>query len=73
MTDREKLKSLLNEFGINFKEGGTNFRGASIPEMKNDIEVHAQGKEHKVNGYMGFFCTFEFDDDGKFVQMGIFE
>ena len=59
MTDKDKLKALLEELGIGFDDAG------------EDI-VCEQGME-KVVGYSSFYTLFEFDKEGKFVQMGAWE
>ena len=59
MTDKDKLKALLEELGIGFD----NDQGGVICE---------QGME-KVVGYSSFYVLFEFDKEGKFVQMGAWE
>jgi hypothetical protein len=56
MSDKEKLISLFDEFGIGWSA-----------EL-NDI-VCEQGN-NKVEGYAGFFTYFQFDADGKFICMG---
>lgn len=68
MTDIEKLKAVFVEFGIQFD--------IEPPHDNNShtmIVVSALGSDHKVDGYMGFYCRFNFDEKGKFIQMGIFE
>lgn len=31
------------------------------------------GDKGKVDGYGGFFCTWDFDTDGRFVEVGVWE
>ena len=59
MTDKDKLKSLLEEFGVGFDDDG------------EDV-ICEQGME-KVVGYTSFFILFEFDKEGNFVQIGSWE
>jgi len=59
LTDQFKLKKLLNEFGIEFKEQG------------NTITCKAGDK--LVSGYIEFYTVFEFNSKQKFVEMGIYE
>lgn len=59
ISDKEKLKRLLTEFGVEFTEKG------------NSI-ICDEGSE-KVAGYSGFVTEFTFDADGKFVEMGAYE
>lgn len=59
LSDLEKLKRLLTEFGVEFTENGT----ALICE---------EGSK-KVTGYSGFVTEFTFDSGGKFVEMGAYE
>jgi hypothetical protein len=72
MTDKEKLKALLTEFGIGFtepvaEECQNNIMGIVIE--KGNVE---EGHE-KVTGYYGFSAEFEFDAEGKFIQVGVWE
>lgn len=60
MTDRDKLISLLDEFGI----------GYSIGTPSEDVFIHSY--ERNVEGYSNSFCHFTFDDEsGKFSRLGI--
>lgn len=59
MTDKEKLIFLLKEFGIGFDD------------VCNDVTCE-QGM-NKVSGYSCFFTRFEFDTNGKFIEMGAWE
>ena len=58
-TDKEKLKDLLTEFGVEFEE------------RHEDITCH-EG-DVKVDGYSCFYTTFTFDEKGAFVKMGAYE
>jgi hypothetical protein len=59
MTDKEKLVALFTEFGI---EHGND---------RKDIVLDEGAR--KVTGYSSFYARFEFDEDGKFQQVGVWE
>lgn len=61
MPDKEKLRRLLTDFGVEFEEH----------PISNSITCR-EGRE-KIDGYSMFFTDFEFDDDNKFVKMGAWE
>ena len=61
MTDKEKLCNLLTEFGVGWRE------------IKEGVKCGGYHKYEKITGYYGFYTLFEFDDDGKFLQMGAWE
>ncbi|MFC8686018.1 hypothetical protein [Brevibacillus porteri] len=63
MSDIKKLKSLLDEFGVGYR---------TIQKETKEYIVLDSG-EKKINGYLDFYAEFEFDHDGKFVQIGIYE
>lgn len=63
VTDIEKLKSLLTEFGVPFYLNGGRVMVEKVPHDDSS----------KVVGYRGFSCVFEFENDGKFISMGIWE
>jgi len=63
MTDLEKLEALLNEFGVSYD---TN------KESSRTTITCIQGHS-KVDGYGGFYVEFEFNQDGSFEQMGLWE
>lgn len=63
MTDYEKLKKLLAEFGVGYFE--------MCYENKKIIQTD-EGQE-KVTGYIMFYTAFEFTDEGEFIQMGAWE
>ena len=60
MTDKEKLIKLLDDFGINYTS-------------HNDREVSCETDDEKIHGYTGSNATFNFDDDGTFRDMEIWE
>lgn len=61
MKDYEKLITLLKEFGIE----------AELDEDNNIFLV--AGSQEKIKGYSMFHVIFNFDEDGKFKNMGIWE
>lgn len=58
-TDKEKLKKLLKDFGVGFKEDSS--------------DIYCEAGDAKINGYAGFSTWFEFDKEGRFVEMGAYE
>lgn len=66
-TDEQKLIDVLHAFGIPF-------RNIKTPQVCNSNFIVIDAKSSpKVNGYSGFQVEFHFDDDGKFMTMGIWE
>lgn len=72
MTDLEKLKALLDEWGVPYSEevdgerimvkhGNEMLGSASLPQSD------------KVTGYHGFFTEYVFAGDGSFVRVGAWE
>lgn len=59
MTDREKLIALLTEFGVGFTEG--------------EGSIFCESGSSKVEGYIGFYTSFQFDSTGNFIGMGAYE
>ena len=64
MTDYEKLKALLTEFGVGFKE-------VEHGSGARSIECHCE--DSKITGYSCFYTSFEFNNEGKFIEMGAWE
>jgi hypothetical protein len=62
-TDKQKLAALLTEFGIKFEE----------KMFTVTLEVDKFTKGSKIFGYSGFSADFNFNDDGKFLTMEIWE
>ena len=60
MTDKDKLKDLLTEFGVEFK-------------LDEDGDVKCKEGKRGVTGYSWFYTTFEFHECGTFKQMGAWE
>lgn len=66
MKDVDKLKALLDEFGVHYRE----------EEFNGDlhIEIHADDEDKGKNGgYTGFVSAYVFDKDGKFQIVEIWE
>ena len=64
LTDYKKLKNLLTEFGVGFKE--------DIDSDKNPFISCTEGGT-KIDGYFLFCADFYFDKNEKFTNMGIWE
>lgn len=66
-TDKYKLEELLTEFGVDYsiriKIRSTN----SVIIIMNDDE---DNPNKRCIGYPGFYLRFEFDKQGKFIEMG---
>ena len=62
MTDLDKLKTLLNEFNIEYKE--------DIDKQTTTITLEA--KRGDVRGYYDFVCDWEFTNE-EFDNVGIWE
>ena len=60
-SDKDKLKALLTEFGVGWREK---------PE---GIKCGGYQSYNKIGGYSSFYTLFEFDEDGKFIQIGAWE
>ena len=68
MTDIEKFKNLIDEFGVTFEE----VESGGDP---NQILIYLKADIHrKVFGYENFYTYFVFmKDTGSFEEIGIFE
>lgn len=75
MTDFDKLKNLLDEFGLKYTvedaRVGDKTVGKSLTlTVGNDFDDnHCE----KIKGYSGFCTEFNFDLDDKFSHVGIWE
>ena len=69
MTDREKLKALLDEWGVPYLED----QFSEQPSVTVGRSLRGLPESGKVTGYRRFFTDFEFDDVGSFVRMGAWE
>ena len=63
MTDLEKLKTLLDSFGVGYSE---------LTEGESRFVTCIEGSP-KVGGYNQFYTTFAFRSDGSFNSMGCWE
>jgi hypothetical protein len=64
-TDLEKVKELFDYLGIEYEQVADTVFGHTIT-----IEA---GSCPKSKGYNGFITSFDFDLEGKFISMGIWE
>lgn len=71
MTDREALEDLLRRFGLTPYTG--HGKDWDSPDPPGDNQVKLVAKEGGVEGYGGFLATFEFDADGKFESLHLWE
>ncbi len=68
MTDLEKMETLLREFGVGYQ------RFEKIEGKKGRIvQLLCREGNEKIGGYSFFCTTFDFDQDGKFEEMGAWE
>lgn len=66
MSDLERLKALLDDWDVPYKEDGT----------PAGTEIYVGGfssDSPKVDGYLGFYTRFEFTAEGVFRLMGAWE
>ena len=63
MTDLDKLKGLLSEFGVGY---------SSIQEGNVDSIVCTAGAK-RVDGHIDFYAEYEFTSEGAFINMGVWE
>jgi hypothetical protein len=72
MTDLEKLKALLTSWGVPF-----NREGPSEADTTSFLIVGSESEYYhthpKITGYPGFYTSYTFDNEGKFVKMGAWE
>lgn len=80
MTDQDKLKALLGEWGVPYSEEDGTFRspgGEDVPLKAVTVGGAGGGmgvpESPKVDGYCGFYTRFEFGEDGSFRVMGAWE
>ena len=77
MTDKDKLIELFKSFGlkqidVDLREGNDNYRRYVKADAfrvlidKNGCTVVTLGEG--AEGYSGFFCDFDFDETGKFIE-----
>lgn len=63
MSDEHALLALLDGFGL----------APQIEAAEDQTTVRLAAREGGVDGYSGFACEFEFDKDGKFVRVVVWE
>lgn len=61
-TDKQKLEALFTEFGIGFK-----------PNEHTENSIVCEKGDAKIGGYSGFTAQFDFDENGKFQEMSVWE
>ena len=73
-TDKERFLELMSDFGVQAKTYDEYYKPTCVKDdgMRNTYIIET-GIEPKQRGYIGFVTEFEFDADGKFVKMGIWE
>ena len=67
MTDYEKVKALLTDFGVGFEDRQPCTDTGGCPHI-----ICREG-DAKVAGHTMFFIDFEFDKNGKFLKVGAWE
>lgn len=74
MSDLDKVKALLTEFGVPFTLDTEAFQKSETgASTRQSIMVTNNHNCEKITGYSRFFTTFEFDESGKFICMGAWE
>ena len=73
MTDLDKLKELLDGWGVPHKLYGAGPEYICGQAIKVGGYTHQHDPRGTVTGYNGMYTLFEFDDDGKFISMGAWE
>jgi hypothetical protein len=69
MTDREALEELLRRFGLTPSDHTGDSHGPDPEANQVILEAQVGG----VKGYSGFCAAFNFDADGKFESLAIWE
>ena len=67
-TDKQKVIDLFDELGIGYK-----LKDDEYPQHTNSIKIKAGYSYNKVDGYGSFYTLFNFDENDKFVDAGIWE
>ena len=63
MTDLEKWKEFLDSFNIEY----------SVEKYQEALMIFMRAKTKNVAGYSGFETSVEFDLEGKFKEVAIYE
>ena len=69
-TQKERLEELLKEFQIRYINN--EHKDARGNWSDNCVVIH-EGYKNNVGGYLDFYCQFEFDEQGKFMSVGVWE
>lgn len=64
-TDRDRLKQLFDDWGVEYD--------IQVGDKKNTLTTSERSSCKKVGGYVAFYTDFDFDKDGKFLEMGAYE
>jgi hypothetical protein len=67
MTDLDKFLELIKGFGLEFNKYEFEISGVKTTTIEFSTDMN------KVNGYTGFSTDFLFDNEGKFLELGIYE
>lgn len=77
MSDLEKLRQTLVEIGITVVDAAPGSRPrhdeASVSRARNEEDYNTYLTLGSGIGYSGFECAFKFNQDGKFVDWGVWE
>jgi hypothetical protein len=71
-TDLEKMRTLFTELGIGFRES-KKYEHPDIDVIKMQVADSSGPGDDKVDGYSGFCTDYEFDSNGKFIVVKIWE
>ena len=61
--DINKVKDLLDSFGV----------GYNIEKKGEHMLIEITDQAEKVRAYPGFYCTYKFDLEGKFIEILMLE
>ena len=77
MTDLKKLTKLLDGFGVEYEDLPRDVLEPGFPPPEDPtpwLRRLVIGTDGEKNiGYGGFVCEFYFDDDERFVKVGVWE
>lgn len=71
MTDKDKLKSLLDEWVTPYREDAE--YGEQVIILEADSQYQDVPGRDKIRGYGSFVTHFTFDENGGFLHVGIWE
>lgn len=73
-TDLEKVRELLDSLGVGYVSEPSNINnGTTSIRCGRKLGEAIYEQYPKVGGYTGFYVAFEFDADGKFIEIGAWE